>query len=101
MGKIAHFLQKIARSAHFERRKIGKKTDIQNLLQEIVASTRGHISTNLKANSSISLEQVQFSAEIFFSTGMLEFRKKITVFGQKTGIFRPILPKFWELIKTT
>ena len=86
MGKIAYFLQKIACSTHFERRKIGKKPDIQNLLQEIVASTSGHISTNLYANSSISLEQVQFSAYFFFQLACLNFGKNYR-FWQKNGHF--------------
>ena len=41
-----------------------------------------------------------FPQKFFFLIHFLK-SQKMTVFGQKRGIFRPILPKFWELMKNT
>ena len=66
----------------------------------IVVGVLRYIYTNFQANWTISLETHKISAEIFFFNTFLK-SQKMTVFGQKRGIFRPILPKFWELMETT
>ena len=98
---FGRFLPKIAVSAHIGIRKMAKTPNIKKAESMFCSrGTRLQVYQFLGQLDHFPRTRYIFRRNFFFQP-YARISTKIIVFGQKTGIFRPILLKFWEFIKTT